>query len=320
MMSRILGTHTSIFSFNELHFFEQVWDPTDQDSLINRNDAEFIAARLLTIQRDGYYHQKNPKIYLSEAKDIISSLDQLTSYPEVYSHVLHYETHNFGKSIPCDQTPRNVFFLKEILDLFPQAFVIVMVRDSRDVLLSQKKKWQRRSLGAQSIPRWQSLRFWANYHPMTMSLMWKNAIKAVKPFQIHPRVLEVRFEDLINDPEKKVLEICDFLKIDFQTEMLDIPRVGSSHQADQIHLRGVDPSIAGRWQREHADKSDLLVCERITSDYLVQYGYSPGNEKLNIFYWLRVFISWPIKSAIAFLLNLGRTRNPWLSVRRRILK
>ncbi|NIP95612.1 MAG: sulfotransferase, partial [Akkermansiaceae bacterium] len=46
-------------------------------------------------------------------------------------------TEEEGKRIPCTQTPRNVYYLREILGAYPDARVIWMVRDPRAVLCSQ---------------------------------------------------------------------------------------------------------------------------------------------------------------------------------------
>ena len=51
-----------------------------------------------------------------------------------------------------------------------------MVRDPRDVLLSQKNKWKRKFLGANDIPFFELLRARFNYHPYTISKMWKTAV------------------------------------------------------------------------------------------------------------------------------------------------
>ena len=71
---------------------------------------------------------------------------------ELFSAFLLYEALLNGKTIPCDQTPRNVFYIDEILKFYPQAKIINMIRDPRDVLLSQKRKWKRRFLGGTDLP------------------------------------------------------------------------------------------------------------------------------------------------------------------------
>ena len=41
-----------------------------------------------------------------------------------------------------DQTPRHVFYIGELIEMYPGAKFVHMVRDPRAVLLSQKRKWK----------------------------------------------------------------------------------------------------------------------------------------------------------------------------------
>ena len=83
-----------------------------------------------------------------------------------------------GGEVACDQTPRNVFYIRDILDAFPEARIINMVRDPRAVLLSQKNKWRRRSLGESALPRSEVVRSWSNYHPIVTARIWRGAVDA----------------------------------------------------------------------------------------------------------------------------------------------
>ena len=44
-----------------------------------------------------------------------------------------------------------------------------MIRDPRDVMLSQKNKWKRRFLGAKQIPLREVVRSYVNYNPILIS-------------------------------------------------------------------------------------------------------------------------------------------------------
>ena len=84
-----------------------------------------------------------------KAMNMVSSMES-SLYPyEILRAFLHHETKKAGCSIPVRNT-QDVFYIKEILELFPEARIINMVRDPRGVMLSQKRKWQRRSLGLDS--------------------------------------------------------------------------------------------------------------------------------------------------------------------------
>jgi len=165
MMGRILGAHPSVYTFGELHFFEQLWSPADEDRRLSRAEGGRLAARLLSVQRQGYLSRANPERFQEEAGEMVASAQSEMTPAEVFGAFLFYEAAKNGKKVPCDQTPRNVFYLREILELYPEARVINMIRDPRDILLSQKGKWKRRFLGAGSIPLREALRAWVKLPP-----------------------------------------------------------------------------------------------------------------------------------------------------------
>jgi hypothetical protein len=59
----------------------------------------------------------------------------------------------------------------------------------------------------------------------------------------------LKFEDLINDSEKHIRRVCDFLGVDFQDKMLEQKVVSRGFQLGQA---GFDAQAATRW-KEHID-------------------------------------------------------------------
>jgi hypothetical protein len=176
LMSNILGNSPEVYNFrHELHFFEELWSPRDEGRELTREKAEALAARLFSIHRSGYLTQSDPGAFAHEARDIVDSAGGLAG-ERVFESFLRNVAAENGKSIPCDHTPRNVFYIGEIMELYPEARVVNMVRDPRDVLLSQKRKWKRRHLGgaegARYITRKEVFRSWANYSPFLVGRLW----------------------------------------------------------------------------------------------------------------------------------------------------
>ena len=62
LMSIFLGSHPSVFTFRELHFFEQLWNPKDTQKL-SLEQARDILSRLIIIQREGYSTQGQYQLY-----------------------------------------------------------------------------------------------------------------------------------------------------------------------------------------------------------------------------------------------------------------
>ncbi len=320
MMGRILGASPSVYTLGEMHFFEQLWTTTDKDRRLSKPEAVGLVARLLDIQRRGYLRKGDPGRFVGEAEEVLSSprLEALTP-AEAYGVFLAYEAARNGKKIPCDQTPRNVLYAKEILELYPEARIVNMVRDPRDVLLSQKKKWRRRFLGAKGIPLREALRSWVNYHPITISKLWNASVSAAAEVAGEDRTHDLRFEDLLADPEGKVRAVCDFVGVRFSADMLAVPQVGSSSGQDRAGLTGVDPGRAGSWRAGGLGPTEVFLCQRVTGRLMKSHGYVPAPVAPGRLPLVWSILSLPVKLMLALLLNLGRMRNIRETIRRRLV-
>lgn len=323
MMGRILGNHPEVFTFGELHFFGQLWSPANT-SKIDVDDSEKLAATLFCIQTEGYRTHGNPYRYLQQAKALC---DNIQNYPinpsELFSEFLIYETLRNNKTIPCDQTPRNVFYIDEILKQYPKAKIINMIRDPRDVLYSQKRKWKRRFLGGSDLPLKESLRDWINYHPITISRIWNTAVTAVDNHIHNNHVITIYFEKLLANPENTVRDICNFCEIHYCSSLLKVPQVGSSEDTDKPENLGINPNRVGNWNDANVSKSKLnsaevYINQKLNCKLMEKHNYAYINIRPNLFYLLVTFLTFPIKIIGAFISNLDRIKNIRETLKRRL--
>ena len=65
------------------------------------------------------------------------------------------------------------------------------------------------------------------------------------------RFLSIRYEDLVADPEGRVREVCSFLGLDFDPEMLGVSWCNTAErgQRDTNQGEGFVATSIGRWQR-----------------------------------------------------------------------
>lgn len=318
MMRRVLGNHPDIYMLEELHFFEQLWSTDDKSKEISKEKAIALASRLLFIQRDGYLTELNIEKYRTDAVNIVAAIGEKIYSHDVLRSFLFYETHLHQKTIPCEKTPQDVFYIPEILELFPQAKIINMVRDPRGVLLSQKRKWQRKNMGAGFMTRKEQRRLKINYHPITISKLWNASVRTALKYKNHIQMHNMIFENLVNESEAEVKRLCRFLEIDFTYEMLNIPQVGSSNEADKPDAFGIKTERAGNWERGGLNKAEIYFCQKICGNYMKQYGYELKKIRPDIFSVLFYYISFPIKIILAILFNLHRMKNIFEAIRRRL--
>jgi omega-hydroxy-beta-dihydromenaquinone-9 sulfotransferase len=55
MTGRILNCHKDVFTFNELHFFEQIWQESNATKIYKYDEAVKLLNLLFSLQRDGYF-------------------------------------------------------------------------------------------------------------------------------------------------------------------------------------------------------------------------------------------------------------------------
>jgi len=322
MMMRIMNNHSMIHSINEPHFFEKMWTPKDDGKRISRDVAFDLYAKLFTCQRAGFFEEveKHVAKYTEEINELIPKLGDHPTRMAVYTSFLKYETKVNGKTIPCEKTPQNVFYLKEILEKYPNARIINMVRDPRAVMLSQKRKWKRRALGADFMTKKETLRLQINYHPLAVSKLWNAAISAAKPFESEPRFKTVRFEDILQQPEETVKAICEFANFPYESEMLQVPHAGSSSEADKKSELGIRKTRAKGWLEKGLTKTEIVICQSTCGELMDEFQYESIDVKVNPLELAWKYLIFPFKMVLALLINLNRMRSIGDTLKRRLFQ
>ncbi len=323
LMSRVIARGTDVRSLAEVHFFERLWQPDSGNGVLDRTTAVELAARLVHTQHRGlFYKQGHASEHTATAEAIV---DAVSDGPggggaplSIYGSFLDHEARRRGGVRACDQTPRNAFFLTEILAAFPDARVINMVRDPRAVLLSQKNKWRRRSLGEAALPRSEVVRSWSNYHPLVTARLWRAAVLAADRCA-DERVLTVRFEDLLAEPEPTVRAVAEHCGAEYSPAMLDVPMESSSIASDDPERRGLRVEAAEAWRMHNGlSATEIALCQQVAAAEMRAHGYEPDSGRLQpaaLAGWYAVV---PVKLGIAAALNLRTVGNPITAARRRL--
>lgn len=308
MMGRILGNHSHVFTFNEIHFLGWLSSKEKMHQHLSKQQAVALLSELFAIQEDGIFLKKDPKNFYTKADNCLQEKENLQEV-EVYKLFLATITAENNGQVACEQTPKNIFYINELLKAFPDAKFIHIVRDSRDVLLSQKNKWKRRFLGASKIPLKEAIRSYMNYHPITSAKFWKSAVEHGGKMENHPRVLQVKFENVLMHSEKEIKTICEFLGLEFEEKMLAVPNIGSSTEEDKEAELKIDQSKISKWKKGGLNNAEIFLAQLISKKIMTTYQYPLKHftfPPICIIFYLFTF---PIKAGLALLLNLKRIGN-----------
>ncbi len=136
-------------------------------------------------------------------KDMIKLPDGERSLDNLLNsfYLFYAKQHGINKERWGDKTPLNVFYLKKISKVFPNAKYIHIIRNPYD-----------------SIYSYINSKLYDNYKDAT--LRWVSAVKLSKKFgENRNEYLEIFYEDLVSKPETEIKKVCSFLNIAFEENM-----------------------------------------------------------------------------------------------------
>ncbi len=128
---------------------------------------------------------------------------------QVFEALLRLDTGTLGRDevIWGDKSPGYIRHLPLLEQLFSGARFIHIVRDVRDYVLSMQKAWGK--------------------HPLRATQRWVDGVSrahATGGLLGSSRYLELRYEDLLSEPEAILRRVCDFLGVAFQPTMMELDR------------------------------------------------------------------------------------------------
>ncbi len=193
------------------------------------------------------------------------------SYADAVRLVFGLYAAKTGKSKYADKTPLNTLMIEPLAETFPEGRFVHIIRDGRDVALSLMD----RRFGQRHIV--EAARYWRR------RVSWgREAGRRIGP----ARYREVRYEGLLEEPEKIVRDVCEFIDLPFEPVMLRYydreqvfdPRPGASRNpSEKFHL---PPTKGLRDWRTQLPERALMLFEVAAGGLLDELGYERGAERI----------------------------------------
>ena len=133
-----------------------------------------------------------------------------------------------------EKTPYYILHIKTILKMFPNAQFIHIIRDGRDCALSM-------------LERKYDLKIFNTYHAAKTWEQYVDAGQQAKDYLVNDAYFEVKYEDLIADPEKKIKEICHFLGESFEPGMVNFKKSQDPKTKTPMLRKSIQKTNTEKW-------------------------------------------------------------------------
>lgn len=191
---------------------------------------------------------------------------------ELFYRVYAYYAKLQNSEFTCCKSMNNVHQYKALEHAGLNPYYIYLHRDGRDVACSFKKA----IIGEKHV-----------YH---IARQWKaDQAKSMEVEQKIPssRFIKVKYRDLINDPESVLKQICSFLNVPFNQDMLNYFRAEESIKTARSGMMWQNlsqPIIAGNYDKylKELTPEEISIFEVVAGDILEKLGYAITSDYKNM--------------------------------------
>jgi hypothetical protein len=176
-----------------------------------------------------------------------------------------------GKPILGEKTPAHVAHVDTLLEWFPDARVVHMIRDPRAVYVSDLRRRRTRAPKRSSLFRRIPRPLLPAVVLVQTILLWRDALgRHARYVTLHAeRYHAVRFEDLVKKPDQTLAELYHFLGVPMPVAATDVKVVSRGFRAGE---QGLDPEAADRW-RQHIGGGSRRIIQLALGRQMRAVGY-----------------------------------------------
>jgi len=280
----------------ELQFVENIWNIKDTSRIDPKTLNKMAQQQMMKLAYGEGLFQENDyrESLLAQLKNSINN-GEITQGAQLYLSILQLIRGQYSHCL--DSTPRNIYYIDEFLTLSDRFKFVFLLRDPRDCILSQKKKYKNY---LRKKRYWEALRLWLNYNPILMAKLWARSFEIANTSK-GEHCFIIQYERLTQQPKLVLNELSAYLKCTL----------------GDINYTHINANNSEKWMAE-LPCSDVYWIQKTLSDFLNKAGYK---EKpiggWVVLYWFKI-LWYFLKMPLALILNLSRLKNPLDAILRRL--
>jgi Sulfotransferase family len=267
LLRLMLDAHPELAIPPETHFIPKVIEACDE-----RGDPHDRVLELLTSHR----RWPDYRLDADELRERLARIQPLSA-GDALRAFYHLYAEKQGKPRWGDKSPSYVRRMRRVASALPEAHFVHLVRDGRDVALSQVE---------------------VDFGPDEVTAAAEDWVEGIAKARRQARrlraYLELRYEDLVADPETVLRRVSEFIDLRWEPAMLEYHAGASDRMAEVTrdlerrggpaipaavrasrHTRVAEPpqsDRAGRWRTDMSEP-DREAFEAIAGDLLSELGY-----------------------------------------------
>jgi hypothetical protein len=261
LLTAVLNRHAAVYIAPESHFFFRIWGNRRRlGNLNDPNNFDKLIPYFQTLKHIGS-GWANTEINIPMLKERFYQQDE-QNYDNLFLSFLKMLAEDKSKQIFGEKTPLHLYFLPHMVKSFKNIKIIHVIRDGRGTVSSL--------LGTD----------WGK-DLITYSIFWKNCLNLVRKFKAEAnfKMLEVKFEDLVVQPEKSLNHICNFLNVNYTSSLMDVIYTNtSSKSARNSYTKGFDEKAIKRW-KTNLSTDQIALIESIIHQELLAFDYELETNK-----------------------------------------
>ena len=271
LLRLLLNAHSTLAVPDEINYFYgftgyevryELWDePQLSDAAYTAFVDRFLSANQDTV----------PHLNLTALRRDI--LDGPQDFRRPYQMLLERWAAQQGKTRWGEKTPGNIYHANILIDMFPDARFIHLVRDPRAGVASMNRvSFFSADAAFNALNR---------HKIMTHGRDW--LAQAVPSSQR----TEVRYEDLVGAPEATLRRLCTFVDLPYEPGMLHFHRNARRFMVDEAAqsynraaTRPISTNRTEAWRSALSD-DEVAVVERVCQSEMAEFGYVPEGRSLS---------------------------------------
>ena len=204
----------------------------------------------------------------------------IPTFKTVFSTLLREHARRFDKPRWGEKTPAHHRHMKELLEWYPNARIIYMLRDPRAVVASLL-----------DAP-------WSTAGPEFHAARWRDSTRALLRWENDRRICRVHYEALVIEPEAVLRKVCAFVDEQFDpavltrceasvTTTVNYGKWGRRHLSNA--LGPIRTDCLTKWQLR-LTPDQVAIVEYLTRKGMVRFGYELSSEGPGALLWIGLMV------------------------------